>query len=508
MTGSRHIIRRQTLIVDAVDPEGKAALLQQQMGELYRQHLLPVIDRCCSRWSPPGARHQIDRLEIDLGKVDLERIDNDWIRQAAERIERELTQALQQTRKEAQATPLASATELLKLFLKTGVLPWWADGGAPDVLEKAMEEALAGGTSAEAFFRGLKTDLLHQGVGARRLIQAFSDDLLLRLTLRLHPARRWEDSLISGMRAYLSQRVMDWIVVRRSFWPAVWGGLALPLLPDQQAEWIWAELRQRNLLPADAPAYWREVEGSGKRETTGNHEPPEQPFSATEQNQGGEEAESDDSSTHDQRLNEPISPEAHDTHRALSLSSDAVAEKGETPGGLPGSENEPEELYLYNAGLVLLAPFLPRSFEQLGWTEENRFLSSELALIAVTWLQYLCDGQGEPPEYQLVLNKILCGLPPDALYEPPRALSAEERQAADELLAAALEQAPGLGLTTIDGLRGSFLLRRGILRPSGNHWLLHVEAETYDIVLSRVPWPFQVVVLPWMEAPIRVDWNS
>ena len=157
---------------------------------------------------------------------------------------------------------------------------------------------------------------------------------------------------------------------------------------------------------------------------------------------------------------------------------------------------------------MLLGPFLSRFFETLGWAEKGRFTGREAQQLAVAALQFLADGQTEPaPEHLLVLPKILCGLAPSSLYDPPRPLSETEMSEAENLLTAMLEQAPMLGLRTVNALRGSFLLRAGVLRPRGDHWALHVETETFDLLLGRLPWGFRALRLPWMEAAVLVNWE-
>jgi len=159
-------------------------------------------------------------------------------------------------------------------------------------------------------------------------------------------------------------------------------------------------------------------------------------------------------------------------------------------------------------GVILLAPFLSRLWTQLGWATERGFADTDTAWLAVQLIQYLCDGQAEtPPEYCLALPKILCGFRPDAVFEPPRALNDAERTEGDALLQAVLEHVPGLGLKTTGALRGSFLMRRGVLRPGDFQWLLTVEKETYDIVLQKVPWGFQVLKFPWMAVAVFVEWE-
>ncbi len=59
---------------------------------------------------------------------------------------------------------------------------------------------------------------------------------------------------------------------------------------------------------------------------------------------------------------------------------------------------------------------------------------------------------------------------------------------------------------------GGDVLRRdvvdgGFLRGgSGGTWLLRVERVSYDVVLDRFPWGLGWVKLPWMEAPLYVEW--
>ena len=57
-----------------------------------------------------------------------------------------------------------------------------------------------------------------------------------------------------------------------------------------------------------------------------------------------------------------------------------------------------------------------------------------------------------------------------------------------------------------EGLRGTFLWRKGVLSSRDGAWLLRVERESYDLVLDRFPWSFEWIKLPWMKAALRVEW--
>ena len=74
------------------------------------------------------------------------------------------------------------------------------------------------------------------------------------------------------------------------------------------------------------------------------------------------------------------------------------------------------------------------------------------------------------------------------------------------MLEALIDRAKILKEMSVGGLRGSFLLRSGVLSIRDGSWLLRVEKQPYDIVLGRFPWTFEWVKLPWMSAPIQVEW--
>jgi len=167
---------------------------------------------------------------------------------------------------------------------------------------------------------------------------------------------------------------------------------------------------------------------------------------------------------------------------------------------------EAESIYLENAGLVILWPFLQSFFGRLGLLEENRFRDEAAQQRAVALLQCLANGDTAVPEYLLPLNKLLCGMPIEAVFELEQPLTEEEVAEGEGLLEAVIAQAPILNKMSVAGFRGSFLLRAGLLQVRDGGWLLRVERETYDLVLDRFPWGFSWVKLPWMEAPLQVEW--
>jgi len=170
--------------------------------------------------------------------------------------------------------------------------------------------------------------------------------------------------------------------------------------------------------------------------------------------------------------------------------------------GLPPAE----ALYLANAGLVLLWPFLQPFADRLGLLQDRQFRSPAHALRLAVLLQVLATGDAEPPEFQLPLNKLLCGLPLDTplLLDDP--LRSDELDECSALLAAVVLAAPVLRQMSADGLRQAFLQRAGQLSTQDGHWLLRVERAAHDLVLDRFPWSAAIVRLPWMPRLLQVQW--
>jgi len=164
-----------------------------------------------------------------------------------------------------------------------------------------------------------------------------------------------------------------------------------------------------------------------------------------------------------------------------------------------------EGIYIDNAGLVLLHPFLPQFFDALGVSIGEEIVQPERALVL---LHFLTTGQITAPEYELVLPKVICQVP---LSIPVRAdveITENEISEASALLDAVIKHWEVLQNTTPDGLRGTFLVRPGklSLKEDGD-WLLQVESRTFDVLLEHLPWGVSMIKLPWMKNMLWVEWS-
>lgn len=165
-------------------------------------------------------------------------------------------------------------------------------------------------------------------------------------------------------------------------------------------------------------------------------------------------------------------------------------------------------VFVSNAGLVLLWPFFTRLFTRCGWLNGMQFASPETAYRAVHLLQYLANKQEQPPEYLLVLNKLLCGITKASPVVKELELTADEKQIGEELLGAVIKQWTVLGNTSVQGLRETFLERSGQLLFMPEHVVLRVERKAFDKLLGRLPWAINLIRLPWMKQPLYVEWKT
>jgi hypothetical protein len=163
------------------------------------------------------------------------------------------------------------------------------------------------------------------------------------------------------------------------------------------------------------------------------------------------------------------------------------------------------EIPVGNSGLVIAAAYLGMLFKNLSLINEEGFLSHYHRCKAVHLLQYMVVGHDDYQEFELPLNKVLCGLEAtDPVFKVT--ISKPEKKEATDLIGSLINHWPVLKNTSIDGLRTSFLQRPGILKRREHAWRLRVERRSFDLLLEKLPWTISLFKLPWMSKPLDVQW--
>lgn len=165
-------------------------------------------------------------------------------------------------------------------------------------------------------------------------------------------------------------------------------------------------------------------------------------------------------------------------------------------------------VYINNAGLSVIAPFLPRYFKMLDMLEDDQFKNEEMAIRGVHLLQYIATDQNETAEHFLAFNKILCGLSLSTPVPKGIELTETEEKITSEMLNAILNHWQQMGTSTIEGLRGGFIIRDGRLKwEEEGYWNLDVEKKSFDVIMKSLPWSISIINFPWLENRIQVVWT-
>ncbi|WP_437719883.1 contractile injection system tape measure protein [Sorangium sp. So ce861] len=503
MIAPRHQIRRQILEVTVQDREA-AWRLQTELGRIHAQRLEAVIDRCCTELGAPDRLQRVALVEVDLGRVDPDHLERDLVDKLGPLLREGLAARL---REEDEETALRggdpeviSRLELVACFARTGNLPWWADSTRPRLLDETLALLLKrAARPLAALIRALERE----------------GGALMRIVRHSRDAQLWAlfDALVASSQADLPSVPVELVALLGAH-RAVAGAT-----PDGFRACVWTGALRTACVeesPSDGRVgFWRDALARIALEAgvtlgallAGLHAPLGPSPSAWP---GALEAVGQ-------------SPGAA-ALGAVGQSPGAVVERpvretrGEHPSSDPGAAaadealsvdlaySDADEVYVDNAGLVVLWPFLGHLFDRLGLFADTQFKDRRALHRAAGLLQHLCTGDLEPAEYQLPLARVLSGMAMTEVFDFGPPVTEAEAEECLNLLAAAIASAPILGEMSIAGFRGAFLIRKGALSARDGAWHLRVERASYDVVLDRLPWGMSWVKQPWMEAPLSVEW--
>jgi hypothetical protein len=488
---SHHVIRRQYLHVELNGTEADGFALQRILPALYQDALAPAIERVLDRCGPVDGHLSIDRLEIDAGETTLERLEfaiAELVSQAMERSLREEVSRVSSAppivaRHVRPKTAVNSVTEAFVYFLKTGSLPWSFRLSKGVSLEQAILALWRDPVKASTISSSRAGEIrrvLGSATARQRLTLQFSMEFLETLLLVVSPeSKSVLDRVLQGI-----SDTEDSIDIQQ-FVRHLWETTILCLAEDRVLTPVLLVRETFQGLPQSV--VWMPA----LAEVLERHWP------------GATEGDPADTTRIERPESLPLKSVPRDARKGTLPSyagaNDNAAKLNEHPDAREG-------IYVWNAGVVLLHPFLPQLFSALGIAHEDQLLQPTRAL---GLLHFLTTGELQVPEYELVLPKILCDVALDTSVTYAMDLSLTERDEATALLNAVIRHWNALGDSSPDALRGTFLLRPGkvSLRRDGD-WLLQVETKGFDILLDHLPWGFSTIKLPWMKSMLWVEWSS
>lgn len=566
MSRQTHIIRRQSLEL-AVSSGQEAQRLQDEVQRLFTDRVVPIMDAVMSDQVAEDELLRIDRLELDLGTMDVDRFDEQFVARISDQLAKALASELDRASapdswaelpavddrvRQPQRVKLENARlQLLLYYLRSGLLPWWSGEDVafdlasslslqleqhPKRLLQAMR-LLPPGRTAARLSRQIGRPLLerviqdlaeqHGELPARQLKRFFAivrqqgapvspqspslmHELLLRQLLQTRPTANTDsgDLFTILVRCLVENSAVDAA--------CLYEGLALqedvdPVTDPQLIHWLKEQVQQSAVVISQTHGH-----SSGPRLSQANDERAAAGVTSKTPAAGHQASSADRSKSamaeaSAKRPNEVFEEaEEHprsDDRMSDSVSADVVSEPdGDALESPDDSAGLAQGVYLDNAGLVLLWPYLPRFFQAIDLADAKNFPGDEQRERAVLMLQYLVSGETQFPEYALLLNKLLCGWP---LPEPVVGgidIHERERREADELLDAVIKNWKTLKNTSRGGLREAFLQREGRLVRDDLGWQIKVNRTAVDVLLESLPWGIGLVRLPWMKAALRVEW--
>lgn len=166
-----------------------------------------------------------------------------------------------------------------------------------------------------------------------------------------------------------------------------------------------------------------------------------------------------------------------------------------------------EGVSISNAGMILCWPFFGRFFAAVGLVEQGKFKGQQAEERAVQLLQYLATGLTSFEEWDLSLNKVLCGVPLNMPISPNLEITTEEEELVKKLINGTIFNWEKMRGTRLETFRETFFMRQGMLYEKDNRWELFVDRKAYDVLMDTLTWNISMINLSWMKKRLNVQWK-
>ncbi len=470
-----HIINRLKFEISCND-EMQALNLRHNFAATIMETLEDTLERVFTKYAGTDTILHLDKLELDLGNMSTLGFQTSLQQVLEYKLEEALRGKMQQVifnEDEKTSYQSGSPFSILCYFLLKGRLPWYAGGSVPDLNQLAMQVWQTEATALANWLLSADTPVAVW----QRIAWQFSKEVQTEFMQALPPLQAMTGRITACLQNDFNQLGNKYPI---SVWQEIYDWLNGPSIPLLESILIHAveiiagknsreflilmmkELQQSTILPVlTDPAITAAVV-----------------------------------------LDDLLAVENSGT---VAPEKDNMVEMMTSPEF--NKETKVEKIAVATAGLVLIAPFLQRFYSAISlWKDgDNEWSSVENNAKAIYLLHYLATGEVAAEEYQLVLEKIMCGWPLEKPL-PPAAVLDSELTEADALLTAVIGHWSAVKNTSIPGLRNSFLIRDGLISKTEQGWKLQVERKTIDVLVDAVPWGFSMLSFPWSLELILVEW--
>lgn len=452
----KNLINKLTFEVDCPS-ENEAFGIQHGLTQILQTELEAGIDSICSKHTQEVETVRIDKLELDLGQFNTFTFDRHILDTFLTKFEEALlTELAELPDLNTENSQSYSPLDTLLYFLETGQKPWWETNQLPD-LNASFIRYLRDDKGALISF--LKNQLNNDSLWRRISLQfnAVTHEKLIAKTPNLKTAagliiRYIEEILeVVGLKMHRHKKgaVNRLVIANRTIF------INEIAIPNQSLGLFRVHIQEllENVNPDEMIAIEKIAEALIKGKI-----------------------------------------EVQDVDRNTQRPKDKI----------PSEDNK--KFLSSHGGAVILAQFLKPLFKNLGFFMDGEWIDEESQFKAIHLISYLCTGEESAMEFDLNIEKLLCGLPLNAPLPRNAHLTADEMREADLLLESIIEHWGVLKNTSINGLRKAFLLRECIITDNNSNWQINMERKTADVLLDKLPWGFAVIIVPWNDYQIYVEW--
>lgn len=473
-----HKISKLIFEVQMTGDENQVRKLQLEIEQIISTRIAEALDQPLSQFSDKNANFVIDKLEIDIGSFDLKTDKKKLFKVISEKVEEEIHKISKTIENQKGYTTIASKAkdtselELVFYILRNGHLPWWAEFDQK-VNVAAVFKRFIQKSTAKQIVR-LKDQLVNP-VFRKRLIHYLPEVQLIECVQVLIP------SLINSKKELIE-------ACKKS-----------PLFKVQFFELLFEIPNQNNNndledLVEAVIELLLDHEISPKLVNLEVLEIPKEILTRLKPLQ---------SAIGKSKIlkRKPIdSAEKIERKRKRSERNKSIQ---------PNTEDEIENsIEIGNAGLTLILSFLPRFFENIGIAANNQFNSSAEQHAAVYLLHYIATGSIDfPEEHELFFEKLICGIETEEVLMPFFEFRQSHLDEVEDLLTSVIEHWKALKSSSSTTLQSAFLQRPGyLIQRDDGAWSLHIERQTIDILLDKIPWTLSIARLPFSSIMLYTEW--
>ena len=505
-----NIIKRQILDISIPSLEIEEEAISA-VSKIYKEQIGGILDEVCAELIQDNEFIRIDALEVDIGRINFNKINIDFPRAVKHSIKEELYRQIRDGKAQSWVRPSKfNGTEkalerdadndqqknysnfkerwesTFLHYLRTGLVPWYYEGG----LSKMKGEFSKDLPLAKRVFQKHLSD--HSET--LRAVYFFDNEMIQSLLLKKYsnktkgPLNDFEilKEILSKLSKSSQKKVSD---EAQNLINALAPEKRLFVISIAQLLTARTNLKISNVIDAWPEKYRNQLNGLFQKEVVLG-------------------------------LADLNSEEKRNIKRFIG---GEIKSKGNEKGDLVASEAESkddaspkfnaktqmpigESISVNNAGLVIVWPYLQAFFTGLNLMKDRLFINDEMSTKAVHLLHYLVYKSETGDETMWFMNKLLSGLPESTYIPEFMDLSSEEKDECENLLAAIIKNWPALKNTSPDSLRNTFLQRDGILARNERGWVLKIERQAYDILLDRLNWTISTIKLPWNNYMIHTEW--